>query len=108
MASKVNNQVVLQELAELVCAETAREIVALFPPGSHADYLRFLGSLDATQKLQFKLDVDRIHAQADKRFWQRARARGLNIVFPPCFSALRSPHTQAMRFQAIHFSVHTH
>jgi hypothetical protein len=102
MSSKVGNEA-MQEPAELECYETTREILALFPSGSTADHFRFMRSLDIAQRAQLEREIDRIHEQADKRFRERARARGVSTLLSPRFSALNGPEARAMGIEVIGF-----
>ena len=101
MKSRLDVQAVLHELAKLEHDETTCAIMALFPPGSPKDCLHVLKSLDANQKAQFKSDLNGIYAEADKRFWERVRASGVNIPLPPGLSALQGPECRAMGIQVI-------
>jgi len=95
------DQAALHELVELQRVETDRETDALFPPGSNK--FGFVQSLDVAQKAQLKCEMYRIVTQADERFWQRVRARGL-MAFPPRLSSLHGPEGQAIGIQFIGFS----
>jgi hypothetical protein len=99
--SRQIDQAALHELVELQRVETDRETDALFPPGS--DNFRFVQSLDVAQKEQLTCKMHRIVTQAEERFWQRVRARGL-MAFPPRLSSLHGPKARAVGIQVIGFS----
>ena len=76
-------RVVFDELAKLENDETALAIFGLFEAESSQDSIQRYAVADATQRSEYQRKIEAIFAQADQRFWQRARARGLKIPFPP-------------------------